>query len=96
MDEPVHLVGEGVEPFLLREAVIIVACWKGEAILDTLQDGGDTHFDELVQVGRGNGEELDALQQRIGIVGGLVQDAAVESQPALVAVEEVMLRPMRF
>ena len=44
--------------------------------------------EELVQVGRDDGEELHPLEQRVAFVLGLQQDALVELQPAQLAVDE--------
>jgi hypothetical protein len=61
---------------------------KAEAFFEALQDTGDADFDELVEVAGGDGEKLDALEQGVGGVVGFFQDAAVELEPALVAIDE--------
>ena len=43
---------------------------------------GHPDHEEFVQVGPENGKKLDALQQRVGFVLGLLQDAALERQQA--------------
>ena len=65
---------------------------KAEAFFEALQDAGDADLDELVEVAGGDGEELDALEQGIGGVVGFFEDAAVELQPALVAIDETAAR----
>jgi hypothetical protein len=47
--------------------------------------------EELVEVRREDGEELEALQQGSAVVESLGQDAAVELQPAEVAVQVGLL-----
>ena len=47
---------------------------------------------ELVQIGAEDGEELHALEQRRALVQRLVQDAAVELEPAQVAVDPGVLQ----
>lgn len=42
---------------------------------------------ELVEVVRSDRQELDALQQRVGAVAGLSQDAFVELEPAQFTVD---------
>ncbi len=61
---------------------------QAEAFFEALQDAGDADLDELIEVAGGDGEELDALEQGIGGVVGLFEDAAVELKPALVAIDE--------
>ncbi len=52
-----------------------------------LLQAADTLHEELVEIGTHDGEELDAFQQRCAVVLGLVQYAAVESQPGELAIE---------
>ena len=59
-----------------------------DAGAELLQDGRDAHHEELVEVGAGDGEELDALEQRVRRILRLRQDALVERQPAQLAVDE--------
>ena len=54
---------------------------------ELLQDGRHAHHEELVEVGAGDGEKLDALEQRVRRVLGLRQDAPVELEPAELAVD---------
>ena len=58
-----------------------------DAGAELLQDGGDAHHEELVEVGAGDGEELDALEQRMRRVLRLRQHALVERQPAQLAID---------
>jgi hypothetical protein len=53
-----------------------------------LEDSGDADLDELVEVARGDGEKFDALEERVGGVVGFFQNAAVELEPTLVAIDE--------
>ena len=53
-----------------------------DAGAELLEQGRDPHHEELVEVGGRDGQELDALEQRVRGVGGLGQHAAVELEPA--------------
>ena len=59
----------------------------GLAGLDLLAQPGDADLEELVEVVREDGQELDPLEQRIALVAGLEQDAGVELEPRQLAVE---------
>ena len=63
----------------------------GRHVLDAgaelLQQRRDPHHEELVEVGAGDAEELDALEQRMRRVLRLREDALVERQPAQLAVD---------
>ncbi len=75
-------LGEG----LARSAAV------GGGGLDTAEDVAfeQAHalHEELIEVACEDGEELDALEQREGLVGSLGKDAAVELKPGEVTVEE--------
>ena len=58
-----------------------------DAGAEFLQDGGDPHHEELVEVGAGNGQELDALEERVRRVLGLREDPPVELEPAQFAID---------
>jgi hypothetical protein len=53
-----------------------------------LEKRRDPHHEELVEVAADDGEELDALEQRVRRVEGLVEHALVELEPAQLAVDE--------
>ncbi len=80
--------GEGGEGFLGAEAVV---AGLAIAVLDALHEAGLADLDVLVEVGAGDGEELDALEQRIGGVFGFLEDAAIELHPGVVAAVEELL-----
>ncbi len=61
---------------------------KVETFFHALEDTGDANLDELIEVAGGDSEEFDALEERVGSVVGLFEDAAVELKPALVAIDE--------
>jgi hypothetical protein len=54
---------------------------------ELLEDRGDPDHEELVQVGAGDCEELDALEQRVREVLGLGQHPPVELQPAQFSID---------
>jgi hypothetical protein len=85
-------VAEFVEASGGSEAAFVGLLGKAEGFFELLEDAGDADFDELVEVAGGNGEELDALEQRIGAVFGFFEDAAIEEEPALVAIDEAAFR----
>jgi hypothetical protein len=68
---------------------------RGEAIgsdlktfeVELLFDAGDADLEELVEVGAGDAEELEAFEDRRLLVEGEVEDAAIELQPAQLAVD---------
>ncbi|MET3801824.1 hypothetical protein ABID70_001779 [Clavibacter michiganensis] len=63
----------------------------GEARRDAALEAGDADHEELVEVAREDGEEVGALEDRQLRVLGELQHAAVEGQPAQLAVEEAPL-----
>ena len=60
------------------------------AVFDLLHHGGHAHFEEFVEIARRDGEEFQALEQRISLVLGLFEDTAIEREPGSVAVEKVL------
>ena len=52
-----------------------------------LQERRHAHHEELVEVGGDDGQELDALEQGMGLVECLIQDPLVELQPAQLPVD---------
>ena len=58
-------------------------------MFDVLEETGNANFHELVQIVRGDGQELDALQQRIADIARFFQHAPVKLQPLHVAIEIV-------
>ena len=82
---------EAIEALLRGEAALVGGMGLADAVLDALQDAGDADLDELVEIAGGDGEELDALEQGIALVLSLFEDAAVEAEPGVVAIEEELL-----
>jgi hypothetical protein len=58
------------------------------AELDHLLDTGHTDLEELVEVGAGDTQELEPLQQRHALILGLLQNPAVELEQGQLAVEK--------
>ena len=54
---------------------------------DLLLQAADADHEELVEVGLEDGQELEPFQQRHARILGLFQNAAIELQPAQLAVE---------
>ena len=75
------------KPLHQRQAGVVQRLKRSEVFFDLLQDAGDADLQKLVEVAGGDGEKLDALEQRVGGVVGLFEDAAVELKPRLVAVQ---------
>ena len=61
-----------------------------DTALDLKLEPGDAGFKKIVEVGAESSEELDALQQRVGGVQGLVKHALIKLQPAQLPVEQVL------
>ena len=55
---------------------------------DLVEQAGDAHHEELVEVRREDRAELDALEQRLGRVGGELEHALVQVEPRELAVEQ--------
>jgi hypothetical protein len=89
--ELVHAVAEAIDALLGGEAPFVGNLWEAFAVFELLEDAGDADLDELIEVAGGDGEELDALEEGIGGVGGFFEDAAIELEPGLVAVDETAL-----
>ncbi len=84
------LVGDGDEAADPSQAV-------GRTFLDAEQlltlEAGDADHEEFVEIGAGDRQEAQPLQQRMGAVAGLLQHAAVEREPAQLPVE-IALAPV--
>ena len=78
--------GQALQLFSGREPV-----GPGEriSVLHLLQQPGDSHLNEFIEIAGGDGEELDSFQQRIAFVQSFFEHTPVESQPGLVAIEVV-------
>ena len=57
--------------------------------LDLLFDPGDPDFEKLVQIRTDDREKLDPLDQRLCLVLRFFENAAVELEPAQLAVDEI-------
>ena len=86
------MVGDELEHALARGRELLVG---GPAVgragdlagLDLLAQAGDADLEELVEVAREDGQELDPLEQRVALVARLVEHAGVELEPRQLAVE---------
>ena len=58
-------------------------------MLYLLQQPGDSHLNEFIQIAGSDSEKLYSLQQRIAFVQGFFEHTPCESQPGLVAIEVV-------
>jgi hypothetical protein len=84
----VNLGGQHGEGFVGAQAV---EARLAVAVLDALQEAGLADFDVLIEVGGGDGEELDPLQQRVDGVFSLFKHTPVELHPGVVpAIEELL------
>jgi hypothetical protein len=77
-DEGVYLSGEHGKGIGGTETVVT---GLAVAILNALHEASLTDLDVFVEVGGGDGKELDALKERVRGVFGLFQDAAIELHP---------------
>ena len=55
-----------------------------------LLEASDTHLEEFIEVGADDAKKLQSLEQRIRLVGSLVEHTLVEFQPAELAVDEII------
>jgi hypothetical protein len=69
--EQVELGAEAVHALILRQSTCIYVRGEADSFLELLQDTGNSNLNELVEVTGGDGEKLDALEERIGGVVGL-------------------------
>src|SRR5579871_511339 len=60
------------------------------AVFDLLHHGGDAHLEELVEITRRDGKELQALEQRVAFVRSLFEHAPVEREPRRIAVQKIV------
>ena len=84
----VNLGGEHGEGFVGAQAVV---AGLAVAVLNALHEAGLADFNVFVEVGAGDGQELDALQQRIGRVFGFFKHTPVELHPGVVPAVEKLL-----
>ena len=61
------------------------------ASLDLLDQARDTHHEKFVQIAGRDGQEPQALKQRMGRIAGFFQHPAVEFQPGKFAIDETIL-----
>jgi hypothetical protein len=52
------------------------------------QQTAHTHHEELIEVGGGDGEELEAFEEWDGVVAGFIENSLVEFEPAEFAIHE--------
>ena len=58
--------------------------------VDHVLEGRHADHEELVQIGRGDGQELQSLEQRIRLVSRFIEDPVVEVQPAKFTVRIIL------
>ena len=73
--------------FELLLGVVAVRRDVFDLLANLLQRRRDANHEELVEVGRGDGEELDPLEQRMRLVPRLCEHPLVELQPAELAID---------
>ena len=56
-------------------------------VLDLLLDAGDADLEEFIEIGGDDAEKAEAFEQRLAFVLGFLQYAAIEGQPAQLAVD---------
>ena len=56
---------------------------------------GDANHIELVEVGRGYGQETDPLEQRMRLIAGFLEHPVVERQPGQFAIQKPLARSRR-
>ena len=93
LDDRCHHEMDAAELFAGAEAV---EAGVDDAGIHLLDEAGHADLEELVQVGADDGEELEPLQEWMVGVPGLLEHAAVEGQPAQLAVEKQSLGRHRW
>ena len=88
-DQLMHGALDGVEGVRRRQPV---RADIARFAFDLLLDPGDADFEKLVEIRADDGEEFDPLDQRLRRVLRFFQDAAVELEPAQLAVDEIFRR----
>ena len=58
---------------------------------DLLFDSSDANLEKLIEIRAENGEKFHPLEQRLGRVLRLFQDAAVKFEPAQLAIDEILV-----
>jgi hypothetical protein len=82
----VYFPSEPLELFCWRQSV---GAGKLISMFHLLEKSSYAHFNEFIEIAGGDGQELNSLQKRIPFILGLFEDALVEGQPGLVAIEIV-------
>ena len=77
-----HAIGADAHRLELCRGAVPVRRHVLEPLAQLLQCGGNANHEELVEVGRGNGQELDAFEERVTGIAGLSQHPFVELEPA--------------
>src|SRR5262249_8421013 len=85
-DEPVHFLENQRADAARISGCLGIAFSSGRD--DRLADRGEADHEELVEIGRADGEKLRALEERVGLVRGLRENSLVELKPAYVAMDE--------
>jgi len=78
---------DGVDAAELLAGAEALGDGLGRSVFHLLDEAGDADLEKLVEVGAEDGEEADALEERVAVALGLLEDAAVEGEPAQLAVE---------
>ena len=78
-------LGEDDLDLLLGGEFRLVFARRGREPL-LVHEAPHAHHEELVEIALEDREELAALEERVGEVGGLIEHAAVEEEPAVLSV----------
>ena len=78
---------DGIELFLRRHTGDIDMV---DAAFDEVLDAGNADHEEFIQVGRGDGDEVQLFQKRIGRHDGFTQDAFVEFDPRTFTIQKIL------
>jgi hypothetical protein len=83
----VEAITDVFHALLLGESTGIKGMGQAKALFKLLEDAGNADLNELVEVACGDGEELNSLEERVGGVVRLFENAAIKLEPALVATD---------
>ena len=84
-----HLMHDALDRFKGRGRAHPIGSDVARLARDLLLDAGDANLEKLIEVRADDPEELDPFEQRLGRVLRFLQDAAVELEPAQLAVDEI-------
>ena len=84
-----HLVRDAFDRFKRLRRTHPVGSDVARFARDLLLDAGDANLEKFIEIRADDPEKLDPLEQRLGRVLRFLEDAAIELEPAQLAVDEI-------